>query len=162
MNYELIQAPKEYQDIIKNLMQFYIYDFSEFVKCDVEEDGLFGAYPYLEDYWGETNHRFPYVIKQDEKYVGFVLVRFIESEEQNYFSIAEFFIMKKFRKEGIGKAVAKQIFNLHKGQWEVYQLESNKPAQLFWNKTIDEYTQGQFKDRFENDRKIQNFVSVNI
>ncbi|WP_327205186.1 hypothetical protein [Paenibacillus sp. Soil522] len=50
--------------------------------------------------------------------------------------------MKKYRKEGIGKAVAKQIFNLHKGQWEVYQLESNKPAQIFWNKTIDEYTQG--------------------
>jgi len=158
MNFELLQASSEYKGIIRNLLQFYIYDFSEFVKCDVEEDGLFGAYPHLEDYWRETN-RFPYVIKQNDKYVGFVFVRMIESEARNYFSIAEFFIMKKYRKEGIGKAVAKQIFNLHKGQWEVYQLESNKPAQIFWNKVINEFTQGDFKDRFESGKKIQNFVS---
>ncbi|WMT39733.1 GNAT family N-acetyltransferase [Paenibacillus sp. D2_2] len=159
MNYELIQASKKYEDIIRNLMQFYIYDFSEFVKCDVEDDGLFREYPYLEDYWKEVNHRFPYVIKQEDKYIGFVFVRFIESEERNYYSIAEFFIMKKYRKEGIGKAVAKQIFDFHKGQWEVYQLESNKPAQVFWNKVINEYTQGEFKDRIENNRKIQDFNS---
>ncbi|WP_442600755.1 GNAT family N-acetyltransferase [Paenibacillus sp. KN14-4R] len=159
MNFDLMQVSKEYEDIIRNLMQFYIYDFSEFVKCDVEDDGLFGAYPYLEEYWKEVNHRFPYVIKQEDKYIGFVLVRFIESEERNYYSIAEFFIMKKYRKEGIGKAVAKQIFDLHKGQWEVYQLESNKPAQVFWNKVINEYTQGEFKDRIENSRKIQDFNS---
>jgi predicted acetyltransferase len=159
MNFELIRASYEYKDIIRNLMQFYIYDFSEFVNCDVEENGLYGAYPYLEDYWTEANHRFPYVIKQDDKYAGFVLVRFIESEERNYFSIAEFFIMKKYRKAGIGKSVAKQIFNLHKGQWEVYQIESNKPAQIFWSKVIDEFTHGQYRDRVENGRKIQDFVS---
>ncbi|MCR8656691.1 GNAT family N-acetyltransferase [Paenibacillus endoradicis] len=157
MNYELIKATEDYKDVLRNLMQFYIYDFSEFVKCDVEDDGLFGTYPHLEDYWREVNHRFPYVIKQNDKYVGFVLVRLIESKERNYFSIAEFFILKKYRKEGIGKAVAKQIFNLHKGQWEVYQIETNKPAQLFWNKTINEYTQGNFKERIENKRKIQDF-----
>ncbi|RXZ77429.1 GNAT family N-acetyltransferase [Paenibacillaceae bacterium] len=159
MNYELIKASEDYKAIIENLMQFYIYDFSEFERCDVEEDGLYEAYPYLEDYWIEVNNRFPYVIKLDGKYVGFVLVRFIESKDRNYFSIAEFFIMKKYRKEGIGKAVAKQIFNLHKGQWEVYQLETNKPAQVFWNKTIDEFTQGNFKERIENNRKIQDFMS---
>ncbi len=138
-------------------MQFYMYDFTEFVTSDVEEDGLFKAYPDLENYWKEKDHRFPYVIKKDEKYVGFVLVKFIESEIQNHFSIAEFFILKRYRLEGIGKGVAKQIFNLHKGNWEVYQRDSNKPAQIFWRKVIDEYTKGNFKERFENRRSIQNF-----
>lgn len=157
MNFKLIPASPEYKDVINNLMQFYMYDFSEYTKSDVEDDGLFAAYPGLKLYWKEENHRFPYIIKKDDKYVGFVLVRFIESEERNYFSIAEFFIMKKYRREGIGKAVAEDIFNLHKGQWEVYQMESNKPAQMFWNKIIDEYTKGQFKERFENRRRIQKF-----
>ncbi|MEJ7680082.1 MAG: hypothetical protein WKG06_19920 [Segetibacter sp.] len=85
MNFKLIQASQEYKDVIKNLMQFYIYDFSEYVKCDVEEDGLFGAYPYLEDYWKEGNCRFPYIIKKDERYVGFVLVRFIEIRRAKLF-----------------------------------------------------------------------------
>jgi predicted acetyltransferase len=46
---------------------------------------------------------------------------------------------------------------LHKGQWEVYQKENNKPAQVFWNKTISGYKKGQFKDRSENGRRIQTF-----
>ena len=134
MNFKLIQASKKYKDVLKNLMQFYIYDFSEFVEGDVEEDGLYAAYPHLEDYWKEKDHRFPYIIKQDEKYIGFLLVRFIESEERNYFSIAEFFIMKKYRRKGIGKAVATQVFNLHKGRWEVYQKESNERKLLLIQK----------------------------
>jgi predicted acetyltransferase len=156
MSLKLIRASGEHEAVIKNLMQFYIYDFSEFVACEVEEDGLFEAYPHLKEYWKENN-RFPYVIKKDEKYAGFVLVRFIESEKRDYFSVAEFFILKKYRRAGIGKSVAAQIFNLHKGQWEVYQKESNKPAQLFWNKVIDEYTRGQFKERSENGKRIQDF-----
>jgi len=93
----------------------------------------------------------------DEKYIGFVLVRFIESATRNYFSIAEFFIMKKYRRKGIGQAVAEQIFDLHVGQWEVYQKESNEPAQVFWNRVIDRYKKGQFKERFENGRRIHDF-----
>ncbi|MEC0109102.1 hypothetical protein P4H27_19250 [Paenibacillus taichungensis] len=96
MKFEIIQANKECKEVLANLMQFYIYDFSEFIKCDVEEDGLYGAYP-LEDYWIEKNHRFPYLIKQNNKYVGFVLVRLFETAERDYYSIAEFFILKKYR-----------------------------------------------------------------
>jgi predicted acetyltransferase len=158
MNFELIYAAQDYKDVIKNLMQFYIYDFSEYIHYDVEKDGLFKAYPDLEDYWKERDNKFPYIIKKDDKYVGFVLVKTIKSGKK-HFSIAEFFIMKKYRREGIGKAVAEQIFNLHKGLWEVHQRENNKPAQEFWNKVINEYTNGQFSERFENGRRIQNFRS---
>ncbi|CAK7026279.1 GNAT family N-acetyltransferase [Tissierella sp. P1] len=159
MEFQIIKASKEYKNIVGNLMQFYFYDFSEFVKCDVEDNGLYRAYEYLDDYWNEENHRFPYLVKQDGKYIGFVLVRLIESEEENYFSIAEFFIMKKYRRKGIGQAVANKIFDLHRGQWEVFQIETNKPAQAFWHKTIDEYTKGQFKERSENGKKVQEFVN---
>jgi predicted acetyltransferase len=157
MSLKLIPASYEYKNAIKNLMQFYIYDFSEYVKCDVEDNGLFTDYHGLEEYWKDENHRFLYMIKKEEKYAGFVLVRFIESGERNYFSMAEFFVMKKYRREGIGRAIAGQVFGLHKGQWEVYQKESNKPAQVFWNKIIDEYTKGKFKERLENGRRIQHF-----
>jgi len=136
MSFELIQASEAYKIVIKNLMQFYIYDFSEFISCDVEEDGLFEAYPYLEEYWNDENHRFPYLIKIDQIYAGFVLVRFIESEARNYFSIAEFFIMKKYRRKGIGKAVAERVFNLHRGRWEVYQKKAINLPRYFGTKSL--------------------------
>lgn len=157
MNFELILASIEYKVVIQNLMQFYIYDFSEYIKYDVEDNGLFSPYPHLEDYWKEVNNRFPYIIKKDDKYIGFVLVRFIESEDKKYFSIAEFFILKKYRRLGIGKKIAISVFNLHKGQWEVFQKISNKTAQIFWKKVIEEYTNGKFKERLEDGKIIQGF-----
>src|SRR4051794_18723061 len=123
MNIMLIAASSEYRNVIKNLMQLYIYDFSIYIGCDVERDGLFAEYAGLDDYWKEQDHRFPYMIIKEEKYLGFVLVRLIESPERAYFSIAEFFILKKYRRQGIGKMIALQIFDLHHGQWEVFQKE---------------------------------------
>ena len=157
MNCTLLRASEEYKAVIQNLMQFYIYDFSEYVKYDVADNGLFAPYPHLDDYWKETNNKFPYIIKKDDKYIGFVLVKFIESQERMYFSIAEFFILKKYRRTGIGKAIAIKVFNLHKGQWEVFQKESNKPAQIFWKKVIEEYTKGQYNERSEDGKRIQDF-----
>ena len=159
MSFILSKASKEDKTAIENLMQFYIYDFTEFIKYDVEANGLFAPYPHLEDYWRGENNKFPYLIKKDDKYVGFVLVRLIESEERSYFSIAEFFVMKKYRRLGIGRAIAVQLFDLHNGQWEVYQKDSNKPAQLFWKNVIKEYTKGRFKQHSEDGKQIQNFES---
>jgi len=158
MHYELIFASDQDRIVINNLMQFYMYDFSEYLGFDVEEDGLFKEYPNLGDFWTETGDKVAYIVKKGEKYVGFVLVKTMDSQ-RNHFSIAEFFIMKKYRREGIGKAVAQELFSLYEGQWEVHQRENNKPAQKFWRKIIDEYTKGQFSERFENGRMIQNFKS---
>jgi predicted acetyltransferase len=159
MPFKLLKAAHEHKEVIKNLMQFYMYDFSMFISLDVEDDGLFAPYTDLDSYWQDVNSRFPYIILKDAKYVGFVLVRLIETKEHDHFSIAEFFIMTKYRRGGIGTTVAKQVFDLHKGQWEVYQKEANKPAQIFWRKVIDEYTNAKFTDRIEDGRIIQNFVS---
>ena len=139
-------------------MQLYMYDFSEFVDIDVKKDGLFAPYKFLDEYW-KDNNRFPYIIQKHEKYIGFVLVKFIESAQRNHFSIAEFFVMKKYRRAGIGKTIAYHIFDLHKGNWEVFQKENDTPAQLFWNKVIEEYTKGNFAERFEDGRRMQDFIT---
>src|SRR4051812_47331669 len=120
MNFILLKASDEHKIVIQNLMQYYIYDFSEYIKYDVEDNGLFAPYPNLMDYWKRDNSKFPYVVKMNDNYVGFVLVKLNNSIDRNYFSIAEFFILKKYRREGIGKAVATEVFNLHRGYWEVY------------------------------------------
>jgi predicted acetyltransferase len=159
MRFILAPASEEYKPVLENLMQFYMYDFSEFVELDVESDGKFTAYPHLEDYWQEGNSKLPYLVKKEEKFIGFVLVKLIETTEGSYFSIAEFFVMKKYRREGIGKAAAFRIFDLHKGGWEVFQRENNTPARLFWINVISQYTKGEFQERFEEGKHIQVFKS---
>ena len=157
MNIQLIKASADYKHVIANLMQFYMYDFSGYTGSDVKPNGLFSEYPLLDDYWKDENHRFPYIIQKDGQNMGFVLIRFIQTKEKNYFSIAEFFIMQKYRRKGFGRMAAEQVFNLHKGQWEIFQMEANKPAQEFWKKIILEYTRGQCQERTEKGRTIQSF-----
>jgi predicted acetyltransferase len=146
------------KEAIKNLMQFYFYDFSEFVEAYVGNDGLFGEYPYLNNYW-EEEERFPYLVEKDGKLAGFILVREVQEENNLYWSIAEFFIIKKFRLSGLGMYAAHHVFESHKGNWEVFQIETNKPAQAFWRKVINDYTKGQFVERKEEGKIIQVFCS---
>jgi predicted acetyltransferase len=156
MKVQIIKASEEYKQVISNLLQFYVYDFSEYTGHDVEPSGLFGIYPDLDKYWNEEA-RFPYVIRQDEKYIGFVFVRHINDGERNYFSIAEFFIMRKYRRKGFGRQAAEQVLDLYRGQWEIFQMESNKSALAFWRRVILDYTKGQFSEKVENKRTIQCF-----
>ncbi|CAM3432818.1 GNAT family N-acetyltransferase [Brevibacillus invocatus] len=157
-NYEIKKATVDEKETLSNLLQFYIYDFSEFMDLHIEDNGRYGEYP-LNEYWTE-DARFPYLIWVKGKIAGFVLVRLINTgEEDAYFSIAEFFIMKRYRRTGLGKQVAKELFQMHKGHWEVYQIDNNKPAQHFWTNTIEEYTGGKFTVRIETGRKTQVFDS---
>jgi predicted acetyltransferase len=54
--------------------------------------------------------------------------------------------MLKYRRKGIGSYVAKKVFDMHKGQWEVLQLPTNVRAQKFWKTIISEYTNGAYKE----------------
>lgn len=125
-------------------MELYEYDFSEFSNSDLDENGRYG-YKYLDNYWQEEN-RHPFFIKVDDKLAGFVLVNKHTYLSDDANAIAEFFILKKYRRGGIGSNAAKQIFDMFPGKWEVTQTNQNKDAQKFWNKVVNEYTNGNYKE----------------
>jgi predicted acetyltransferase len=151
MKIEVVKATQQQKSVLCNLMELYQYDLSEIEAKDVDAYGLFG-YQYLDYYWTESK-RHPFLVKCDEKLAGFVLVN-----QHTYFyqdndamSIAEFFILKRYRNQGIAKQVATQIFNQFPGSWEVRQTALNLSAQSFWTKVISQYTNGAFDEVFLND-----------
>jgi len=157
--FSLENVPVCEKEALGRLLELYIYDFSEFLPIDVNEDGCYG-YQYLDEYWSDPV-RHPYFIKVEGKLAGFVLVRsFPDPNDEPVFTIAEFFIMKRYRRHGIGKAVAHEIFRAFPGKWEVFQISSNLPAQAFWRRTIAEYTQNDFSEHEEEDKVYQTFVSI--
>ncbi|MGB6778253.1 MAG: GNAT family N-acetyltransferase [Planococcus citreus] len=163
MKLEIFQPTIIQKHVLQNLMELYQYDFSEFESADVNENGLYG-YKYLDYYWTIPTH-LPFLIEVDGNLAGFALVREIASEDSScssYLKICEFFIMKKYRKEGIGKRAAFHIFDLFQGVWEVAELETNLPAQKFWRKTISEYTNNEYVEikRDHWPGPIQRFVSA--
>lgn len=137
------------KSILQNLMELYQYDTSEYEDEEngsVNEHGLFG-YRYLDHYWTEEG-RHPFLVRVSGKLAGFVLVRDLDLLEGGRVkrSIAEYFIMHRYQKRGIGGNVAHQIFDMFPGQWSVSYLEQNFKASRFWRNVIAEYTGGKYKE----------------
>jgi len=163
MKIEVVQASLEDKPILQRMMELYQYDFSEYDEGDLDAHGTFG-YAWLDHYWLEQG-RYPFIVRVDGKLAGFVLVNQFTYLPDSEWSIAEFFIMRKYRREGIGKTAAFSLFDKFRGVWEVHQLENNQPAQYFWRKVISEYTQGKYSETFLNHESsrgpIQQFDNTN-
>jgi len=153
MHITLAPASLEEKPTLERLMQLYLYDFTEFDSGDVNEQGLY-LYKYTSLYWEEPNRR-PFLIRADGKLAGFVLVRLemdgLIDPPRKVNQIAEFFVMKKYRRYGVGKYAAEWVFDQFPGHWEVEQLATNLAAQTFWRKIIDRYTNGNFREVFLKD-----------
>ena len=139
------------KEILRNLMEKYDYEFSQYEDMDVNNLGLYG-YKYIDHYWTEEN-RYAYFIKVDCKLAGFILVNnHVDTTIETKYSIAEFFVMYKYKKLGVGTYSINQILNKFKGKWQITYAQKNKPALNFWNKTINNYTKGNFQ-KIENYKK---------
>ncbi len=128
---EVIPATEEQAPILANLLELYVHDFSEFYKVEIGEDGRFG-YASLPSYWSEPD-RHPFLVRMDGKLAGLVLVK---RGENAVWDIAEFFVLRGYRRSGIGTRVAHAVWTRFPGRWEVRVMESNVSARLFWAEAI--------------------------
>lgn len=51
-------------------------------------------------------------------------------------SIAEFLVLPKYRRRGVGTAAARAAFAEFPGDWEVHQVPGNRAAVEFWHRAI--------------------------
>lgn len=144
MNISIEPILIEQKSVFIQMMELYNYDFSEFSDDDISEYGYFG-YPYIDAYWNEKG-RSPFFIRVDEKLAGFILVRSCceYNDLTNPHNIAEFFVMRKYRHKGVGKAVCMKVFDMFPGGWEISQWINNLPAQKFWKTVVTGYTNGKY------------------
>jgi predicted acetyltransferase len=140
MKLELIKATIEQKPVLANLLELYAYEFTEFCDFDIGDNGLY-EYEYLPLYWTEPT-RYPYLIYLNKKIAGFILVQKGSpiSEEPTVWDISEFFVMKKYKQQGVGTAAALKVWEQFKGSWQVRVLISNPIACLFWRQAIKKFT----------------------
>lgn len=148
MNIEITEAGLADQPTFRNLFQFYLYEFSRYLKFPV---GYAGQYMQddLEGCWTqETRH--PFLVKLEGDLAGFAIVDTLEKSPitgtAGRVIMAEFFIMAAYQGRGAGKIVATRLFDRFPGTWEVFQVRENTPAQAFWRKVIGAYTGGKYQE----------------
>ena len=140
LNIQAIPASLEQAPIIAQLYELYTYEMTDLADFDINDNGYFG-YDDLPLYWKDSN-RYPYLVLVNKKLAGFVLIQKgspIEIEP-DIWDVAEFFIMRKYRKKGVGQFVIQQIWGELKGQWAVRVWDNNKTAHVFWETVIGRFT----------------------
>ena len=131
------------QPVIANLLQLYIHDFSELfagtARCDLDGDGLYRPDIPLADWWRLPGH-VPLLIRVDSRLAGFALINdHGHSGREVDRNVAEFFIVRKYRRAGAGYTAAHAIFSRWPGQWEAAVMRANTGARTFWARTIAEH-----------------------
>ncbi len=141
---ELVAVKRGEKEILRNLMEKYNYEFSQYDMREVNALGLYG-YDWLDCYWTEKN-RFPFFIKVNGALAGFALVNdYCEAEgEPADYSMAEFFVMYKYRRMGLGIWAAHTVFDMLHGRWQLKRHPKNTASVRFWDKAVGEYTGGAY------------------
>ncbi len=128
-------------------MQLYLYDIATIDEWDLGDDGLFGNLETIERFWSATDERRSFLIRVDGKLAGFVLIR-----RGSYFGdleareLSEFFVLRRYRRRGVGERPARMVFETFPGRWEVRELGANVEAHAFWRTIIGRFTGGAFEE----------------
>jgi predicted acetyltransferase len=137
---EVIPARPEQEPILANLLELYAHDFSEFQDLELGSDGRFG-YSCLSLYWSEPG-RHPFLVWVEGKLAGLILVKrgSAVSGDETVWDVAEHFVLRGYRRRGIGTQIAHEVWRRFPGLWEVRVMESNVSARDFWAHAISTLT----------------------
>lgn len=132
--------------MLENLLQLYQYDFSEIEDGSVGSDGRY-HYISVDEFWAEPEPH-AYLFRLDGEIAGLGLVCREPSHRvpgDVVWWMYEFFVMRKFRRTGVGSRAARTIFELHPGTWELDETPHNSAATVFWRRVIKDHC-GRFDD----------------
>ena len=146
MNVLVVPVVYDEKEILRNLLEKYDYEFSQYDNRDVNALGLYGYYD-LDNFWTDEN-KFPFFIKVDDKLAGFAMICKNVIDKGKYgtdYGVYEFFVMYKYRRMGVGTKVMEYIFDKFKGKWQIGYIPKNKDTKNFWIKVVGKYTNDKYE-----------------
>ncbi|HOP65778.1 MAG TPA: GNAT family N-acetyltransferase [Bacilli bacterium] len=140
MKNKLVIVSKKDKLILENLLQLYLHDISYYFPIDFDSSSGKYIYDDLEKYFNGSNN-LAYFIKIGNNIGGFILV----DKENDSYILQEIFVLNNYKNKGIGGESVNKLFNKNRGKWIIKSLPSSPLAEKFWLKTINNYTNGNYK-----------------
>ncbi len=133
----LVRATRADSSVLENLLELYLHDMSEAFPIELGANGRF-EYQRLEQYWAEPDARFAFLIRCDGGLVGFALVTRGSpvAEDPEVLDVAEFFVIRRFRRAGVGARAAHLLWQALPGAWTVRASEGVVGAVPFWARAV--------------------------
>jgi predicted acetyltransferase len=127
--------------LLQRMLELYQHDLSDIWDQDLDAAGEFG-YP-LDRFFGDPTCT-PYLFRVAGQPAGFALVDARVRLPRGDHWMDQFFVMRKYRRCGVGRTAALAVLARHPGRWQVGQMPANRAAQAFWRRTIGEFTGGRY------------------
>lgn len=128
---------------LSRMLELYQHDLSDIWDQDLDDQGEYG---YELDRFRTSDRCYAFVLTYGGAYAGFALVdEAVKVGELGYW-MDQFFILKKYRRQGAGRFLANYVFDSLPGRWEVGQMLENRRAQTFWREVIAHYTSAQYTE----------------
>jgi len=148
-------AGRDKRQTLTNLFQLYAHDFSDQwfdrPEGELDEDGRLEEYGHMDSYWSEPN-REVMLIRANGRLAGFVMVNdHSHADLPLDYAIAEFFVARKHRREGVGSAAAQAVIGARPGLWELAVARRNTGAQPFWRKVAAGLASGEVEELDRDD-----------
>jgi predicted acetyltransferase len=143
----LERATPDAAPLLSNLLELYIHDLSEIFPIDVGPEGRFG-YEKLPLYWSEQGERHAFVIRCGAHVAGFALATRGSpvTDDPADLDVAEFFVLRRYRRSGVGREAAFALWDRLPGQWVVRVSAANRAGLPFWSEIVRSYTSGAFAE----------------
>lgn len=140
---------------LQQMLELYQYELSDIWPQDADAQARYG-YELAAHRLGERHHA--YVAIERGQYVGFALVAPAHVTRSDGCWMEQFFILKRFRAAGAGRALACHVLASHPGPWEIGQMPDNSGAQAFWRRVIGGLTGGDFRELQVSEGRWQGLV----
>ena len=167
MMLEVNLAPIEKRYVFANMWIAYAHEVSQYQSDLPSIHGMMGDIDadykpetVMAEWWEHPGKAFPYLITVDNRPAGFALVAsppLVDGDADK--ELVEFFLFHPYRNKGIGKRAALQVFDKHRGSWQLSVMNKHSSALGFWKHILAGYA----KDLKQNlkvldDLKLTEFV----
>jgi predicted acetyltransferase len=145
---------------LARMLELYQYELSDIWDQDLDAHGEYGY--ELDRFWRDPAcHAF--VATVAGCYAGLALVdgsSRVGNAGPGGHWMNQFFVLKKYRRLGLGRQLARTVFEALPGPWEVGQMSLNYAAQGFWRQVVAEVSGGQYQEHVLRSGPWQGVVQV--
>lgn len=140
---DIRSARAEDRPALQRMLELYQYELSDIWDQDLDAHGEYGY--VLDRFWSGDGCR-AFVATVSGHYAGFALVDGAVKVGKSGYWMDQFFVLKKYRRSGLGVALARRVFEALPGSWEVGQMSGNLAAQAFWQHVIADHMKGAYTE----------------
>lgn len=139
---QVVRADAARDPALRVLLEFYFYDMAEWFRFDQQPYG--GYVESTEAYWSDDYD--VYFLELEGLPIGFSIVGSAAGwqPDANARDMTEFFVIRRHRRSGVGRAFASRVWDMYPGTWLVRVFQANQPALPFWRGAVSDYSNGEY------------------